>query len=98
MGTPRKTKKVGVEFEVHLGKKMEDQWKVAERILGRWRIAGTEPYKVCERDEDLMGNRNLLESRRKRRKTEAMSTFRLSHNSEVFLHTQLRVKTNSQAG
>lgn len=59
MGTPRKKKKVGVEFEVHLGKKMEGQWKVAERILGRWRIAGTEPYKVCEGDEDLMGNRNL---------------------------------------
>lgn len=43
MGTPRKKKKVGVEFEVHLGKKMEGQWKVAERILGRWRIVGTEP-------------------------------------------------------
>lgn len=59
-GTPRKRKKVGAGFEDRSNKKMaEGPWKAAERILGRWRIGGTEPYMVCEEDEEEMGSRNL---------------------------------------
>lgn len=61
MGTQKKKKKVGEPFEGHLRKKMEEgQWKVAERILGHWRIGESGPYKVCEEDEEEMGSRNLL--------------------------------------
>ena len=48
MGTPRKWKKAGVKSEGHLGKKM----KGAEKILGHWRIAESEPYKTSEEDEE----------------------------------------------
>lgn len=89
VGIPRKKKKVGVLFEGHLGKKTEGQWKVAERILGHWMIEGTEPYKVCEEDEELMGSRNLLESRRKEETQRFMSTFLLLHSSISSFKTRL---------
>lgn len=58
--TQQKKKRGDVVFEGHLGKKMVDgQGKVAERIRGHWRIGGSEPYKVCEEDEEWVGSRNL---------------------------------------
>lgn len=53
MGTPTKRRKVGVAFEGHWGRKMaEGPSRAGGRILGRWRIEGTEPCRVCEEDEE----------------------------------------------
>jgi len=52
-GTPTKRKRAGVKSDGRSGKKTtKGPWKAVERILGRWRIGGSEPYKVCERDEE----------------------------------------------
>lgn len=67
---------MGVAFVGRLGKKMAGgPWKAAERIRGRWRIGGIEPYKVCEEDEELTGSRNLLESGRGKEKEKSIRNF-----------------------
>lgn len=67
--TQREKRKVGVMFEGHWGRKLtEGQQKVAKRILGRWRIWGSEPCRVCEKDGEWMDSRNLLERKRKKNK------------------------------
>lgn len=60
---------MGVVHVGHLGRKMaEGQSRAGERILGRWRIEGSEPCRVCEEDGERIGSRNLLERKRMERK------------------------------
>lgn len=64
-------------FEGHWGRKMaEGQSRAGGTILGRWRIEGTEPCKICEEGEGSMGSRNLLENRKEKKcRAEKIHTF-----------------------
>lgn len=70
-GNPRRRRKVGAAPEGHWGRKMaEGRSRAAGRILGRWKIEGTEPCRVCEEDEEKRGRRNLLGRRRRKQREE----------------------------
>lgn len=63
-GTRTKRRKWGGAPEGHRRRKTtEGQRRAAERILGRWRIEGSEPCRVCEEGEEWIGSRNLPERR-----------------------------------
>lgn len=90
MGMLMKTRKAGVVFEGHWGRKMaEGPLTVAGRILGRWRIEGNEPCRACEEDGEKMGSRNLLERKR---------GFAPSQDDKVFFKSRLYQQIDSQVG
>lgn len=69
-------------FEGHWGRKMaEGQSRAGGTILGRWRIEGTEPCKICEEGEGSMGSRNLLENRKERNVEQRR--FTLFHDNNI---------------
>lgn len=88
VGTQRTRQTKGVAFGGHWGKKRAwGPWRVAERILGRWRSGGSEPCRVCEEDGGSKGSRNLLERGSRRRRS--ISTMKREQRMLHLLHLRL---------